>query len=316
MCLDEIQRVPDLFPVLRSLCDESTDPAQFLVLGSASPHLLRQTSETLAGRIAYLELTPFRETEVGVPDRTALWLRGGFPRSFLAPTDELCRAWLESFIQTFLERDIPQMGIRVPASHLRQFWEMCAHLHGGLWNHAKIASALGVSGKTASHYLAILEEAYMVRRLQPYAPNVKKRLVKAPRVYLRDSGILHQLLRIPDIDALDGHPVRGMSWEGYVIEQVADAVPGAELFFYRTSAGAEIDLLVRQGQQLTAIEIKATAAPRLERGFWSAMQDLRPTRAWVASHVREAYPMGENVTAAPIDTICQYLSQEAARAES
>jgi len=307
ICLDEIQRMPGIFEVLRSLCDEVGSPGQFMVLGSASPGLLQQSSETLAGRIGYLELTPFTEEEVGVDRRDLLWLRGGFPRSLLAPTERLSQAWLDSFIQTFLERDLPQLGIRVPAMTLRHFWEMCAHLHGDLWRHAKLASALGVSGKTVAHYLAILEQAYMLRRLPSDASNVKKRLVKSPRVYLRDSGVLHRLLRLDGMDALDGHPVRGASWEGYVIEQIAAAAPDADLSFYRTSAGGEIDLLIRRGQHVTAIEIKASSTPRLERGFWHALDDLQPDAAWVAAHVTEAFPMGRNVCAAPVDVICRSL---------
>jgi len=310
VCLDEIQRRPDLFSVLRSLCDDMHTPGQFLVLGPASPDLLRQSSETLAGRIGYLELTPFTEAEVGSEHRTSLWIRGGFPRSFLAPSDELSRAWLDSFIQTFLERDLPQLGIRVPAPALRNFWEMCAHLQGDLWNHAKVASALGVSGKTVAHYLTILDQAYMLRRLRPFAANVKKRLVKSPRVYLRDSGLVHRLLRIEDMETLSGHPVRGASWEGYVIEQVAAAVPGADLSFYRSAAGAEIDLLIRHNDRLTAIEIKATSAPRPERGFWSALKDVQPHRAWVAAQVKEAFPLGNEVTAAPVHEICTSLASK------
>ncbi len=307
VCLDEIQRVPDIFQLLRGLCDELGTPGQFLVLGSASPDLLRQSSETLAGRIGYLELAPFSEVEVGSGQQECLWLRGGYPKSFLAPTDELSKVWLESFIQTFLERDLPQLGIRVPSITMRRFWEMCAHLHGDLWNHEKVASSLGVSGKTVGHYLDVLEQAYMLRRLHPHAANLKKRLVKSPRVYLRDSGLLHRLLRIDSMDALSSHPVRGTSWEGYVIEQVAAAVPDADLSFYRTSAGAEIDLLVRHGGQLTAIEIKATSAPRMERGFWSALEDIQPDQAWVAAPVKDAFPLRQAVTAAPVSVICQTL---------
>jgi len=311
ICLDEIQRVPDIFKLLRSLSDETSAPGQFLVLGSASPDLLRQTSETLAGRIAYLELTPFTEAEVGANHQETLWQRGGFPKSFLAPSDETSRMWLDSFILTFLERDLPQLGIRIPAMTMRHFWEMCAHLHGDLWNHEKVAASLGVTGKTVGHYLAILEQAYMLRRLPPFSANLKKRLVKSPRVYLRDSGLLHRLLHIDSIDALSSHPVRGASWEGYVIEQIAAAAPDAELSFYRTSAGAEIDLLVKQGQRLTAIEIKATASPRMERGFWSALEDIHPDQAWVAAPVREAFPIGRQVTAAPLSVICQALRVKA-----
>ena len=308
VCLDEIQRVPELFQVLRGLCDETGGPGQFLVLGSASPALLQQSSETLAGRIGFLELTPFVEVEIGAENQSRLWLRGGFPRSYLAPSDDLSRAWLDNFIQTFLERDIPQLGIRVPAVTLRRFWEMCAHLHGDLWNHAKVASSLGVTGKTVGHYLRILEQAYMIRRLLPYAANVRKRLVKSPRVYLRDTGILHRLLRLDSLDALDGHPVRGNSWEGYVIEQIAAAAPDAELSFFRTSAGAEIDLLVRRGTRLVAVEIKASSSPQVERGFWLALDDVQPEQAWVAAPVRESFALSESVTVAPPAVICQALA--------
>lgn len=308
ICLDEIQRSPELFPLLRSLCDTGGEPARFLLLGSASPELLKQSSESLAGRIGYLELTPFTESEVGQKNQETLWLRGGFPRSFGAPEEALSCAWRDNFIQTFLERDIPQLGITIPSVNLRHFWQMCAHLQGDLWNHAKVAASLGVTGKTVAHYLDILEKAYMVRRLQPFAANVKKRLVKTPRVYLRDSGLVHRLLRIDDMDMLSGHPIRGASWEGYVIEQIASAVPDAELSFYRTSAGAEIDLLVKQGERLTAIEIKASVAPRVERGFWNALEDVKPDAAWVIGSVTETYPIGKNVTAAPVQTVCQQLS--------
>jgi predicted AAA+ superfamily ATPase len=307
VCLDEIQRTPNIFKVLRALCDETGQPGQFLILGSASPDLLRQTSETLAGRIGYIELTPFTETEVGPEHWERLWLRGGFPRSYLAPSDVLSGAWLESFIQAFLERDIPQLGIQVPAITLRQFWQMCAHLHGDLWNHEKVASSLGVSGKTVRHYLDILEQAFMLRRLTPFQTNVKKRLVKTPRVYVRDSGILHRLLRIDSADELAGHPVRGNSWGGYVLEQVASAVPDAELFFYRTSAGAEIDLVVRRGSETIAIEMKATSAPQLTRGFWSARRDLAPIHTWIAAHVEKAYSIERSISVAPPSIICSEL---------
>ena len=308
VCLDEIQRSPELFPVLRALSDETGRPGQFLLLGSASPDLLRQTSETLAGRIGYLELTPFRESETGSDNQKKLWLRGGFPRSYLAPTDALSRAWRESFIATFLERDIPQLGLRIPAPSLRKFWQMCAHLHGDMWNHSKIASSLGVTGKTAAHYLDILEAAYMLRRLLPYHANIKKRLVKSPRVYLRDTGLLHHLLGIVDHDALDAHPAKGASWESYVIEQIAAAVPEAELSFYRTAAGAEIDLIVRHNNQITAIEIKSSSDPKVQRGFWNALEDIAPDNTWVAAPVDTPFSLGQNIEVAPPHIICKSLT--------
>ena len=310
VCLDEVQRAPDLFSVLRSLTDETGQPGQFLLLGSASPHLLRQSSETLAGRIGYLELTPFRVAETGVESWRKLWLRGGFPRSYLAPSDALSHAWLESFVTTFLERDIPQLGIRIAAPAMRKFWQMCAHLHGDIWNHSKIAASLGVADKTAAHYLDILEAAFMIRRLPSYQANVKKRLIKSPRIYLRDTGILHHLLGVANHDALDGHPIRGSSWESFVIEQVAAAVPDAELSFYRTAAGAEVDLIVRQHNKVTAIEIKCSSSPKLKRGFWNALDDLVPDRVWVAAPVATPFSLGQDVDVAPPHLICSSLIAE------
>lgn len=307
VCLDEIQRVPNLFPLLRSLCDETGKPGQFLVLGSASPDLLRQSSESLAGRIGLVELTPLIEQEVGKDQQDRLWFRGGFPRSFLAPSDSLSRQWLDNFIQTYLERDVPQLGIQIPSVNLRRFWEICAHLNGDLWSHAKVASALGLTGKTAAHYLDILEQSYMVRRLPAWSANTKKRLIKSPKVYLRDTGVLHRLLRIEDMLGLFGHPVRGTSWETYVLEQVASAVPDAELSFFRSSGGAEIDLLVSKGGKTTAIEMKASVSPKLERGFWSALQEVGPDKAYVAAPVKEAYPMKNGVTAVPVHHLCEIL---------
>jgi predicted AAA+ superfamily ATPase len=215
---------------------------------------------------------------------------------------------LENFIQTFLERDIPQLGIRVPSVTLRQFWQMCAHLHGDLWNHEKVASSIGVTGKTIRHYLNILEQAFMIRRLPGLRASVKKRIVKTPRVYLRDTGVLHRLLRINSLDELAGHPVRGNSWEGYVLEQIAAAIPDAELFFYRTSAGAEIDLVIRKGNKTVAVEMKATSTPKLARGFWSAREDVKPDFTWIAAHVKEPYPIEKSIVVAPPFTICHELS--------
>jgi predicted AAA+ superfamily ATPase len=310
VCLDEIQRAPGIFQILRALSDESGQPGQFLILGSASPDLLRQSSETLAGRIGFIELTPFTEMEVESENGERLWIRGGFPRSFLAPSDRTSGTWLENFIQTFLERDIPQLGIRVPSVTLRQFWEMCAHLHGDLWNHEKVASSLGVTGKTVRHYLDILEHAFMLRRLPGFQANVKKRIVKSPRVYLRDTGILHRLLRISSLDELAGHPIRGNSWEGYVLEQIAAAIPDAELFFYRTSAGAEIDLVIRKGPKIIAVEMKATSAPKLARGFWSAREDIKPDFTWIAAQVKDPYSIEKSIVVASPFIICRKLSAE------
>ncbi|MEN6333187.1 MAG: ATP-binding protein [Phycisphaerales bacterium] len=302
--IDEVQRRPELFPVIRSLIDEQRRPGRFLVLGSASPVLLRQSSESLAGRIVYHELKPFDLQEVGAsPDNiNRLWNRGGYPESFLAASDSASLTWREAFIQTYLERDIPNLGSQIPAVTLRRFWMMLAHCHGQLWNASKIAGSLGVDAKTARRYLDLLEDTFMVRQLQPFHANLKKRLVKSPKVYLRDSGLLHALLNIGTYEQLLGHPAAGASWEGWCIEQVLSVVANATVDFYRTSAGAEIDLVLHPagGGPAVAIEAKRSLDPRPGRGFWSAFGDLQPARGFVVYPGEESYPLGEQVWALPM----------------
>ena len=301
--LDEIQRVPDLFPVLRSLVDERARAGRFLILGSAAPDLLRQSSETLAGRVRFFELAPLALREVKPPPEAvpSLWLRGGFPRSFLAQDDRQSLDWREAFIQTFLERDIPAFGIRVPAANLRRFWQMLAHNHGQLWNASRLASGFGVSPPTMQHYLDILEDAFMLRQLRPLAANLGKRLVKSPRIYLRDSGLLHALLGIDSIESLQGHPALGASFEGWVIEQIIAAAPqGWDWHFYRTAAGAEVDLVLRRARQTVVVEVKFSAAPKPAKGFWNALEDLKPQRAFVVAPVRERYPLTGRVQVLPV----------------
>lgn len=302
--LDEVQTLPDLFVALRPEIDADRRPGRFLLLGSASGKLLRQSAESLAGRIAYLELTPFLLNELSAKGAdhpalqgSVLWLRGGFPRSYLAPDDAASIAWRTDFIETFLARDLPQLGITIPAETLRRFWRMCAHLHGQLFNASQLGAALGgVAHTTVGRYLDLLVDALMVRRLPPYAANVGKRLVKSPKIYLRDSGILHALLGIRTLDDLQGHPVAGLSWEGFILEQILAAVPPlASSGFYRTAAGAELDLVVEHAGQRTGFEIKLSSAPTLKRGFWNACEDLGVNRAYVVAPVREAYPLAENV---------------------
>lgn len=313
VCLDEIQRHPDLFPTLRSILDERGQNGQLLVLGSASPAMLKQSSETLAGRIGYLELTPLLLTEVaeGQPDGAVLrrhWLRGGFPRSYLASSDTTSEEWRGAFVRTFVERDLRQLGVSIPDTVVRRFWQMCAHGHGQLWNASKLAQSLGVSQPTVQAYLGILQGAFMLRVLPPFSANLKKRLVKTPKVYLRDTGLLHALLRIADADDLLGHPVYGSSWEGYVIEQILGQVGGEwEASFYRTSAGAECDLLLHKGRRLLAIECKVSTAPELTRGFWNALDDLKPAQAWIVAPVETAYPIRRDVIVAPLATVLQQL---------
>ncbi|MEM9844540.1 MAG: ATP-binding protein [Pseudomonadota bacterium] len=279
--IDEIQLVPDLFKALRGQIDRRRRAGhrtgQFLLLGSASNTLLHQSAESLAGRVSYHELTPFLLPEVGVDEISTLWLRGGFPDSFLAKTDRASLTWREDFIRTYLERDIPSFGLRIPAETLRRLWTMLAHEQGGLLNAAKLAGNLGVSGQSVARYLDLLVDLMLVRRLQPWHANAGKRLVKSPKVYIRDAGLAHALLGIESTEALLGHPVIGGSWEGYCIENLIAVAPrGAEASFYRSSAGAEIDLLLKlPGGALWAIEIKRTTAPKVTRGFHIAADDLQ-----------------------------------------
>lgn len=306
--IDEIQRQPELFPVLRSLVDSKRRNGRFLVLGSASPDMARQASESLAGRIVYHELAPFTLDEVLAAGRQALmrlWNRGGFPGSFLAASEPRSLQWREAFIETHLRRDIPALAVRIPAVALRRFWEMLAHFHGQLWNASKIAASLGVTAPTAKHYLDTLQDTFMVRVLPPFAANLKKRLVKSPKVYLRDSGLLHALLRIATVDDLLGHPIAGASWEGWVIEQALAADGGRSgAYFYRTAAGAEIDLVLERahGQRL-AFEIKLGSVPSPSRGFWSGLSDLKPRAAFVVYRGTERYALGQGVEALPVSML-------------
>lgn len=302
--IDEVQRKPDLFPVIRSLIDEQRRPGRFLILGSASPALLKQSSESLAGRIVYHELKPFDLREVGASPQSinGLWNRGGYPDSFLAESDSASMKWREAFIQTYLERDVPNLGLHIPAVTLRRFWLMLAHCHGQLWNASKIAGSLGVDSKTARRYLDVLEDTFMVRQLQPLHANLKKRLVKSPKVYLRDAGVLHALFGIRNHEQLLGHPAAGASWEGWCMEQVLSVVPSnTAAFFYRTSGGAEIDLVLQSpgGGPLVAVETKFSLDPQPTKGFWSALDDLQPARSFVVYPGTEFYPLGKNVRALP-----------------
>lgn len=308
--LDEIQRQPELFSVLRALIDENRRPGRFLILGSASPQLLRQASESLAGRISFHELAPFDVGEI-LPNHAELssfWLRGGYPLSWLAESDEASFAWRESFIATHLERDIPAFGIRVPGTTLRRFWQMLAHLHGQMWNASRLAAGFGISAPTVQHYLEILEATYMVRRLLPLHTNLGKRLVKSPKIYLRDSGLLHALLGVGSLDDLAGHPVVGASWEGWVLEQIAQLLGSQwQLSFYRTAMGAEMDVVTERGSRRMGFEIKFSSAPALSRGFWSAMNDLKLDQAYVVAPVEIGYPLAENVEVIPAIALPELL---------
>jgi hypothetical protein len=297
--LDEVQRVPDLFPQLRGIIDRRRTPRRFLLLGSASPLLLRQSGESLAGRIAHVELTPFRISEVGAKLLSQLWLRGGFPDSLLTPSTKVSCRWREEFIRTFLERDIPQLGFRVPAEALHRLWQMLAHHHGQLLNRSQLGQSLGVTPATIGHHLDMLSQTYMVRSLPPLLPNLKKRLVKSPKVYLRDSGILHTLLGLETESDLRGHPVFGASWEGFALEQILDQYPGWTASHYRTSTGVELDLILEKGRRRIAFEFKASSAPDVTRGFHQAIADLQPEHTYIVAPVEQSYPIGNNVTIRP-----------------
>lgn len=310
VCLDEIQRTPDLFSILRNVIDTRGRNGQFLILGSASPDLIRQSSESLAGRISYLDLTPFLLPEVhDQPHENTreLWLRGGFPRSYLAQTIDISFDWRKDFIRTFLERDIGMLGFRIPPARLGRFWKMCAHFHGSLLNASKLAESLGVSSHTIRSYIDALEHTFMVRSLLPDEPNLKKRLVKSPKIYIRDSGILHALLDIRTHDDLLAHPVIGASFEGFAMENILAFAKDYEPFFYRTSAGAEIDLVLRKGRRCLAFELKSSTVPRVTKGFYNAMDDLSPDEAYVVAPVNESYPIKDGVMVTSILNIIEKL---------
>jgi uncharacterized protein len=303
ICLDEIQRMPEVFAEMRSKIDRHGGNGQFLILGSASPDLIKQTSETLAGRIALIELTPFLLKEINtakaVQIQRTLWLRGGFPRSFLADNEINSYEWRLDFVRTFLERDIPQLGINIPARRIERFWQMCAHIHGQLLNRSNLGESLGVSHHTVNSYVALLEQTYLLRVLEPYYANLKKRLVKSPKIYLRDTGLLHALLDIKTHNDLLGHPVYGASWEGFIIENITAEHPDWRPYFYRSASGAEIDLVLEKGRQRLAIEIKASTSPEVKRSFWNALEDLQIDKAWIVAPIEASYPYKQGVQVVP-----------------
>lgn len=297
--IDEVQRRPELFPILRVLADRPRKPARFLLLGSASPELLRQSSESLAGRIVYHELDGFSLDEVGSAQYERLWLRGGFPRSFLARSATDSSQWRQEFIRTFLERDLPALGITIGAVTLRRFWTMVAHYHGQVWNASEFGRSFGVSDTTVRHYLDILTAALVVRQLQPWFENLSKRQVKAPKIYVRDSGLLHSLLNLSTMTDLQSHPKLGASWEGYALEQVIHQVGARpeECYFWATHSGAELDLLIVRGRQRRGYEIKRTTSPHMTPSMRSAMTDLKLTSLDVIHAGELTFPMGEKVRA-------------------
>ena len=304
--IDEVQRQEGLFELLRVLVDRPGNAVRFLVLGSAGPDLLRQSSETLAGRIAYHELPPFRVNETGTGSIERLWVRGGFPPSFLAPDEAASVRWRQAFIRTFLERGLPQLGVSVPAATMRRFWTMVAHYHGNRWNSAEIGRALGLSGPTINTYLDHLVDALVVRRLVPWHENLKKRQVKAPKVYIADTGMLHTLLALDSGPALLGHPKAGASWEGFAMQEIVRilGVDWEHCHYWATQQGAELDLLVFEGGRRIGFEFKRTSTPRLTRSMRSALDDLRLERLYVVFPGRSRFPLEKRVEAVGLAAAC------------
>lgn len=304
--IDEIQRRPDLLELLRILVDRAGNKARFLILGSASPGLVRGVSESLAGRIGFVDLSGFNLVEVGTTKRSRLWVRGGFPRSFLAEDEPSSMSWRENFIRTFLERDIPQLGINIPAETLRRFWTMISHYHGQIWNAAHFARSLGTSENTARRYLDILAGSYMVRVLPPWFENIRKRQIKAPKIYIRDSGIMHALLQISTLVDLQGHPKLGSSWEGLCLENLISVLKTRDIYFWATHAGAELDLLVMAAGKRYGFEFKYADAPGITRSMHIAVTDLDIEHLWVVYPGREEYAIADKISAIPLDYITRF----------
>ncbi len=299
ICLDEIQLAPQLFSVLRSVVDKNRQNGKFVLLGSASRDLIQQTSESLAGRIGMVYLSPFTLNELDQLEGfslNAFWLRGGFPDSYLAASDNFSAVWRDNFIKTFVERDIPQLGFQIPALQLKRLLVMCAHNQGQLINYSKLGESLGLTHPTIRRYMDLLEQTFILRTVLPFEANVKKRLVKSPKVFVRDSGLVHQLLAIPDFNSLLGNPVFGSSWEGVVVENVIVNHPDWNYYFYRTATGDELDLILEKGNQRIAIECKASTAPKLTKGFYRALEVVQPQQTFVIIPTQVSYEIAPNIT--------------------
>jgi hypothetical protein len=309
--IDEIQRQPNLFPVLRVLVDQPKSDTHFLVLGSASPDLLRQSAETLAGRIFYHELDGFSLEEVGVENHIQRWLRGGFPRSYLARTHSESDEWRRGFIRTFLERDLPQLGITIRSTTLRRFWTMLANYHGQIWNASEFARSFGVADTTVRNYLDLMTSALVIRQLSPWHENISKRQVKAPKIYIADSGLLHTLLGLRTLKDIEGHPKVGASWEGFVLEQIIHRLAARvdECFFWATHGGAELDLLVVRGQQQLGFEIKRTTSPQVTPSMRSALSDLRLRSLDVIHAGETTFPMDKKIRAVAFRRLLQDIKR-------
>ena len=306
LCLDEIQYKPDLFPILRGVIDQRKKNRQFLVLGSASRDLIRQSSETLAGRIAFLNITPFSVPEIGIKKFHQHWLRGGYPLSFLSRNDKTSLEWRYNYIRTFLERDIPQLGFNIPAQSLERFWKILSHSQGQILNNSKFGEILGKSSYIIKNYTDILEQTFTLRTLKPYIKNVKKRLIKSPKVYIRDTGLLHAHLNIETMDELFGHPIYGASFESYVVENVCSHLSNWNHYFYRTRSGAELDLVLEKAGKIIAIEIKASTSPKLSKGFWEAAKDVKPSKKYIIAPVKESYPVQNGLV---VTNVFSFLNQ-------
>ncbi|NBB23024.1 AAA family ATPase [Runella sp. CRIBMP] len=304
---DEIQQMPELFAELRGLIDRDRRAGRFLLLGSASPELVRRSADSLAGRIGYIELTPLLLGEVDNSEPMKLWSRGGFPLAFLTPSDRSSMIWRKNFIRTYIEKDLAMLGLSAESRTIERFWRMLASSHANLWNAESIARSMGLTAPTVNRYLDFMEGAFLVRRLMPYSVNIQKRLVKSPKIYLRDSGILHAFKDLNSVESLLGDPQVGASWEGFVIEQIIDALSGdLQPYFYRTHQGTECDLVLeKNGHIKAAIEIKLSSAPTVEKGFRVAMEDLKAEKVFVIGRVKESYPFQENGWVVSLETFLQ-----------
>lgn len=307
ICLDEIRYKPNLFQILRGVIDQRKRNGQFLILGSASRNLIQESSETLAGRIAFLDITPFGIREMGKRAFHKHWLRGGYPLSFLAGSDGLSLDWRYNYIRTFLERDIPQLGFNIPAKTLERFWKILSHSQGQTLNSSKLGDILGKSSHTIKNYIDILEQTFILRALKPYVKNIKKRVIKAPKIYIRDTGLLHSLLNIETGNELFGHSVYGSSFESYVIENICYSLPKWNHYFYRTNAGAELDLVLEKAGKIIALEIKASTSPKPSRGFWNAIQDVKAYKKHIIAPVEESYPIQDNVVVTDVASFLEII---------
>ncbi len=305
--IDEIQILPELFSVLRVVVDKPENQCRFLILGSASPDIIRNVSETLAGRIEFVDMSGFDLTELGAEVWQSLWVRGGFPRSYLADSDQDSFVWREGFIRTFLQRDIPQLGINIPAQAVRRFWTMIAHYHGQVWNASRIASAMGVNDKTVRSYLDILTETYMIRQLQPWHENIRKRQVKSPKIYFRDTGLLHSLLDLQALYAVTGHPQVVASWEGFAIEQILRTIRPSQAYYWATYSGAELDMFFVLNGLRYGIELKFSEAPDKTKSMSIAIDSLKLHKLLIVYPGEEAWPINEKITACPIMKVNDFL---------